>query len=735
MKTAPVWFAVALLLVATGCASSGSTSPDPGTDSTQEGRLHAPTPAPSAGARASSGRVSEDDFRVFRGTYEVSEEFKSAPPASVAVLPFSEQGSWSVAPDGLTPREIVRRGMYNHLASLPFRDLEPSRVDARLAQEGLTSPEALRQIIHTDPARLKQILGVDAVVTGVVTNFDRVYLGVYSEVRVGCELRMYSLNTGSQLWYAEHQSASASGGVSIDPISMAMTALSTLWNLREDEFYTQTDDLFREIASTLERELDPALVALGPPPPPIDLFVCLNADRPFATGDAIAFRLVGEPGCKASVLLDNHPAAIQMSPVSEQIKAEIWAQTLAMVRQHYVETGHVPTTEMLEAIHAEFLTREIYQGEYVVSPGEEEQGLTATARLEQPGGSRSEALYAEHPIVIDTLAPAAPVNVAQKDSATGPVLTWTPNMESDVVGYEVHGNDSPLGELHPLAVVETNQVAMRDLAAHGMTNYRVRAVDSAGNRGPFSQTGGYSDVTDISVAPLAAAPAATPAVLGGVLDQDMHLTADSGPYVMQEDLHVVPGGVLRVDPGVTVRMSPGTTLYVAGGDILAQGSADAPVRFVPLEQGAGPGSHGGLNLDSPGRAELRHVVVEYATVGVAVTGGEARLTSVDVSGSSQAGILLGQDSRPVIENCRIENNQGMGGLVVEGTGVAPLIRGNTFVNNAPFQVQCYTESQIDLRGNDWGQADPPLEWFLGNVLLDDSADAPAPSLAREDTAL
>ncbi|THB68699.1 MAG: hypothetical protein D6E12_06070, partial [Desulfovibrio sp.] len=344
-----------------------------------------------AAQRGSSGQVATDGFRFFNGEYEVTAEMKNTPPASIAVLPLTEEDEWSVTPGDRTPRDIVRRALYNHLAYLPFRDLELTEVDRRLAEAGLSNPAELRTVAMSDPARLKDVLGVDAVVLGRVTDFDRLYLGLYSEVRVGCSLYMVSLHSGNTLWRVEHETASSAAGVPIDPIGLAVTALSTLWNLREGEFLTQTDDLFREITSTLERELDPALIAQGPPPPKIDLFTCLNADRPFKAGDDISFRMVGDPGCTASVALPGHAENITLLPVSEAVKAEIWEQTLGLVQDQYVETGHSPTPDMLEAIREELHSREIYQGVYTVAPGENAENLVAEAFLEQPGGTRAEA--------------------------------------------------------------------------------------------------------------------------------------------------------------------------------------------------------------------------------------------------------------------------------------------------------------------------------------------------------
>ncbi len=54
--------------------------------------------------------------------------------------------------------------------------------------------------------------------------------------------------------------------------------------------------------------------------------------------------------------------------------------------------------------------------------------------------------------------------------------------------------------------------------------------------------------------------------------------------------------------------------------------------------------------------------------------------------------------------------------MIEGEGLAPVIRNNVFKNNNPFQVQSYTPLEIDLTGNYWGRSDPEADWFLGEVV-------------------
>ena len=193
-------------------------------------------------------------FKLFKGEYENTAYFKKVKPSSIAVLPFHYEGEHQLSLDfdAGDPADIVRRGMYNHIASLPFKDIEIFDTDNRLKNAGLKDVGAIDDLIAQNPEKLKSILGADAAVSGRVTHFDRIFLGIYSQVAVGCQVKMHDLKTGKLLWQAKHVTRAHAGGLSISPIGLAMATVASVWNLRQTEMYRQTDDLFREIISTID---------------------------------------------------------------------------------------------------------------------------------------------------------------------------------------------------------------------------------------------------------------------------------------------------------------------------------------------------------------------------------------------------------------------------------------------------------------------------------------------------
>ena len=88
-------------------------------------------------------------FQHFKGEFENTDYFKKHKPRSVAVLPFQdlERKAFSIDLDSEDPASIVRRGMYNHVSSLPFKDLELYDTDQRLQNAGLLDTRDVEALI------------------------------------------------------------------------------------------------------------------------------------------------------------------------------------------------------------------------------------------------------------------------------------------------------------------------------------------------------------------------------------------------------------------------------------------------------------------------------------------------------------------------------------------------------------------------------------------------------------
>ncbi len=127
---------------------------------------------------------------------------------------------------------------------------------------GLTEAE---KIAKTPPVELGKILDVDAVIFGEISNFDKLYAAVYSQVSVGAEIRMFDAKTGSFLWSGKHVARIHEGGISVTPVGIIATVIATAVNVRDVQLLRACDDLFRDMVKTI-----PLPDGRGGPPAPGD---------------------------------------------------------------------------------------------------------------------------------------------------------------------------------------------------------------------------------------------------------------------------------------------------------------------------------------------------------------------------------------------------------------------------------------------------------------------------------
>ncbi|MDP3039928.1 MAG: DUF799 family lipoprotein, partial [Deltaproteobacteria bacterium] len=226
----------------------------------------------------------------FRGELRVAPSLRDRPPQTVAVLPFLNRTDRKEAFD------IVRKSFHGHFSRLNYTTIPLFKVDESLRQAGLDTPEKVAQ---TSEQKLQEILRVDALIRGGVTHYDRLYLGVYSQVAVGAEVRMMDGKTGKELWWAKDVSRKHEAGITTSPVGLILIAVTTALNLREIELLRSSDDLFREMVKTIPQ---PTLSqALKPPTITILAHDGMRRSDKYAhkVGDAIKVAMEGSPHLRA----------------------------------------------------------------------------------------------------------------------------------------------------------------------------------------------------------------------------------------------------------------------------------------------------------------------------------------------------------------------------------------------------------------------------------------------------
>ena len=665
-------------------------------------------------------------FKAFDGEYENTRYFKNHKPASIAVLPFyfNEEKLFTAEDKIEEPEDIVRRGLYNHVSSLPFKDLEILDTDRRLINAGIRSSQSMLQLLAENPRQLKSILGVDAVITGQVTHFDKIYVGIYSQVAVGCEVKMWDLNSGNLLWRAKHVSRAHAGGISLNPIGLLLSVAASAWNLRNTELLSQTDELFREITSTIEL---PASMQAQVKTPAIDLFTAMNADTPVTAGKDLTFRLIGDPHCSAYVDLIDYKSAIDLAPLAPSQKDRLKSEIMATIRQRYEASGQTLSPEMTSELEKGFAAREVYEGNYTVSPGEERYGLSAKAYLVNAFGDQAFKLDLDHRIDIDAKPPGAASGLAVESLDRKVRLRWQANAESDLAEYEIWISDSPLSGYALLRTSEENDIYLQNRLNFVRFFIKIKAVDRADNSGPFSE---FIEAVPLPEPGLYDLPQPG-SILDGSMNSSMLLSMGKSPYLVTSEFTINAGVTLYIEPGVLLQFSPNAALVVAGGSVKAYGRKDMPVRMGPSGFEAGPGSWRGLILNQTRQTILNHVVIEKAETGITIIDSAPEIFGASIENCSQAGLVLKENAAPNIACSAFTSNQGQGAMVCEGAGVAPMLHNNAFSGNTPFAVQSYTPLEIDLSNNYWGVPAPDDAMFLGRVVWQPFLSAPPETCSEE----
>lgn len=230
------------------------------------------------GTSSSGNPFSQVEFRV-------DEAYRSDPPDCVAVLPFEapiNKGTHNGAVS-FDQAEAVRRAFYAQLAPQGKRDIEIPRIEFVLGQ---LSPSE-RKDFHL----IGNKLSCGALITGEVTEYGSQFLGIYSRVSVGANLKMIRASDSRLLWEGRHIAVSHGGTIPLSPVGIAMGILQAATNIEEEQLFRVVDDLARRLVTTIpdnriavaEEPLSTVSIAAtktSKAAPTVDGFLADLADKP-----------------------------------------------------------------------------------------------------------------------------------------------------------------------------------------------------------------------------------------------------------------------------------------------------------------------------------------------------------------------------------------------------------------------------------------------------------------------
>ncbi|MFH1757690.1 MAG: GNA1162 family protein, partial [Pseudomonadota bacterium] len=458
----------------------------------------------------------------FKGELRVAPSLSDRPPQTVAVLPFLNRTDKKEAFD------IVRKSFHGHFSKLNYTTMPLFKVDESLRQAGLDTPEKVAQ---TSEQKLLEILRVDALIRGGITHYDRLYLGIYSQVAVGAEVRMMDGKTGKELWWAKDVSRKHEAGITTSPVGLILIAVTTALNMREIELLRSSDDLFREMVKTIPQ---PTLAqALKPPTITILAHDGMRRSDKYAhkVGDVIKVAMEGDPRLRAF------------------FRIGVFKKDLPLQEEE-------PGT---------------YTGSYKVMPGDNVEEALVTGMLINDTGNATEWVDVLGPVTIDTTPPDTPkgLSVIGRDRIVD--LKWSKNVDKDTGKYKIYRSITPLTGYREVGSTELTTFQDKNLENETSYYYKVAALDLAGNE---------SKLSDLTKA-IPVTPGPTP--VKGMISGDVTWYAGASPYIIEGEVLVGSKATLTIEPGTVIR-SKGEGISVLG-KLIARGDQTSLIGF----ESAAPG--------------------------------------------------------------------------------------------------------------------------------------------------
>ena len=641
---------------------------------------------------------------LFEGEYKVDPYMKENIPKSVAVLPFVDLSKSKEAID------IVRRGFYNHFSSLPFKDMELYKVNSLLAKAGLTDAEVISK---TSPQELGRILGVDAVVFGEISNFDKLFLVLYSQVSVGAEIKMYDAKTGNFLWSGKHTVRKHEGGISTNPIGLIAVVISTALNMRDIQLLRANDDLFRDMVKTIPVPS----IAEALRPPSITLLTQDSKGLPKKAGDEIKVVIQGTPKMHAHFDIGVYKKSIEMREV---------------------EPGG-------------------YYGVYKVLPGDNVDKAIITGYLTDDSGNTGQWVDAVGSVTLDTTPPDKPKNVIAVGRNKLVLLGWEKPIAADLAGYKIYRSNTPLSGYMEIGKTELNEYRDAEVTLVNSQKYyyRISAYDFAGNES------GLTQVTGMPIAP-------GPTPVSGAIEANTIWYSGASPYILEGDVVVKDKALLTIEPGTEIKSKGGA--LIIEGRINAQGDDERIINFDTAQEGklwAGVtfvGVKDKENLikfiriknaktaitcqSSSPKIEMSEFTQNSDVLKIAGAFSKPLLTKNSIYKNSGVALMISDGAAPLISENSIQDNEGTGlmvqsaspaimhntiarnnnsGIVVKGAGVN--INRNNIVDNKPFNiVGNMTGTSIKALDNWWGSSKvlEILAVMQGKIDISTVLDAPYP---------
>lgn len=178
---------------------------------------------------------------------------------TIATLPFV---NLTDAPDITS---ILRTSFSSNLSLKGYTAIRLEEIDGLLKMAEIDASN----IESIDPYQLGRILKADALIYGTVTKCSKLFVGIYSNVAVGAQIKMIDCRTNKTIWAAEHLEKTHGGGsVSVSPFNIPREVVESLLNIRDKVISDTADKLVKKFIlgipeNTYEAEERTAIVSIS----------------------------------------------------------------------------------------------------------------------------------------------------------------------------------------------------------------------------------------------------------------------------------------------------------------------------------------------------------------------------------------------------------------------------------------------------------------------------------------
>jgi hypothetical protein len=172
--------------------------------------------------------------------------FENSDSISIVVLPFMDK----TGTDGMA--KMVRDAFYCQLSVRRYRDIELHVVDRILEAHNLSDPDVLYNLPIKE---LGRILNSEAMVLGEITTYQKLFLGVYSQMAVGATISIWDTRSGQMVWSDRHIARFHEGGIPFSLFEIPFISFRSGYNLRERVIRRTVDELSRYLTGRIP---DPA---------------------------------------------------------------------------------------------------------------------------------------------------------------------------------------------------------------------------------------------------------------------------------------------------------------------------------------------------------------------------------------------------------------------------------------------------------------------------------------------